>query len=82
MAEGTSPTLELMKEYGIELTRENFLTASHLGKNPPRQLDAEEEAELPSQFQTAHRDMDARLFKKNQQLKEKAANEKKAKKKA
>jgi hypothetical protein len=76
-----SPTLELMKEYGIQPTRENFLKASHpFDKNPPKQLDAEEEAELPAQFQTAHRDMDARLFKKVQKDKEKAAKEKANKK--
>ena len=70
-----SPTLALMKEYGIEPTRENFLKASHPFGSVPRQLDAEEEGELPAQFQTAHRDMDARLFKKAQKLKEQAQKE-------
>jgi len=42
--------LECMKRMGIPLTRENYLDVAYFG-NPPDKLSAEEEAELPDQFQ-------------------------------
>ena len=42
-------TLEYMKKNGVPLTRENYLDYAYLG-NPPAQLSAEEEAELPEEF--------------------------------
>jgi hypothetical protein len=41
--------LDLMWEAGVELTRENYLALAYLG-NPPEQLDAEAESELPEEF--------------------------------
>src|ERR1017187_9475535 len=48
------PILALMKEYGVELTRENYLRWQYLGQygDPPAELTAEEEAELPRQFRS------------------------------
>jgi hypothetical protein len=43
------PTLALMKAYGAELTRGNYLIWEFNGE-PPAELSAEEEAELPPQF--------------------------------
>lgn len=43
------PILELMKEKGAPLTREEYLRWAFLG-NPPVELDPEEEAMLPPQF--------------------------------
>lgn len=42
--------LNYMKKYGLPLTREKYLEMAYLGK-PPTQLSAEEEAEIPEQFQ-------------------------------
>jgi hypothetical protein len=42
-------TLEYMKKKGISLTRENYLDFAYLG-NPPEELSAEEEAEIPSRL--------------------------------
>lgn len=42
--------LEHMKQYKIPETRENYLDLAYLG-NPPEPLSAEQEAELPEQFQ-------------------------------
>ena len=42
--------LDKMKESKIPMTRENYLQLAYFG-NPPEQLDAEEEAQLPEQFQ-------------------------------
>jgi len=42
--------LRFMKEHNIPLTRENYLDVAYLG-NPPGELSAEEEAELPEEFQ-------------------------------
>ena len=39
-------TLEYMKKNGVPLTRENYLDYAYLG-NPPDELSAEEEAEIP-----------------------------------
>lgn len=44
------PVLALMREYGAEMTRENYLNWAFCGE-PPAELSAEEEAELPRQFQ-------------------------------
>ena len=41
-----------LKEVGIPLTRRNYLNAAYLG-TPPKELSAEEEAELPEQIQRA-----------------------------
>jgi hypothetical protein len=40
------PTLEFLKANGLPLTRENYLYVAYLG-NPPKELDAESEANLP-----------------------------------
>lgn len=45
-----SPVLALMREYGVEPTRENYLLFNYCGE-PPAELSAEEEAELPRQLQ-------------------------------
>jgi hypothetical protein len=42
--------LKFMNEHKIPLTRENYLEIAYMG-TPPTELDAEEEAELPEQFQ-------------------------------
>jgi hypothetical protein len=42
--------LDWMQKHDIPLTRENYLNAAYLG-NPPKELSAEEEAELPEMFQ-------------------------------
>lgn len=42
--------VDKMLAAGIEMTRENYLQLAYLG-NPPAELSAEEEAELPEQFQ-------------------------------
>jgi len=42
--------LRFMKQHDIPLTRENYLDVAYLG-NPPEELSAEEEAELPEEFQ-------------------------------
>jgi hypothetical protein len=39
----------MMQINGIELTRENYLELAHFGE-PPDELSAEEEADLPVQF--------------------------------
>jgi hypothetical protein len=41
--------LDLMKRHNIPLTRENYLDIAYFG-NPPEELDAEAEAELPLEF--------------------------------
>jgi len=52
-----SPTLALLLESGEEPTRENFLNLALLGEDRP--LSAEEEFELPEEFQT--HELDAKL---------------------
>jgi hypothetical protein len=42
--------LDYMKKNNLPLTREKYLEMAYLG-NPPAELDAEEEAELPREFQ-------------------------------
>jgi len=42
--------LEYMKKHNKPLTREKYLELAYLG-DPPAELSAEEEAELPEQFQ-------------------------------
>jgi len=42
--------LDKMKQENIPLTRENYLALAYLG-NPPEELGAEEEAELPEEIQ-------------------------------
>ncbi len=42
--------LEKMKAEKLPMTRAQYLALSYLG-NPPAQLSAEQEAELPEQFQ-------------------------------
>ena len=42
--------LKFMVEKGVPLTRENYLEIAYMG-NPPIELDAEEEFDLPEQFQ-------------------------------
>lgn len=43
--------LEHMKKIGVPLTRENYLDFAYLG-NPPDELSAEEEAEIPEELQS------------------------------
>jgi hypothetical protein len=43
-------TVEYMKKNGVPITRANYLDYAYLG-NPPAQLSAEEEAELPEELQ-------------------------------
>lgn len=45
-----NPVLEFMRKNGIPETRENYLEIAYMG-TPPEELDAEEEAQLPPQFQ-------------------------------
>lgn len=42
--------LEMMKHHVIPETRKNYLALAYLG-NPPDELSAEQELELPVQFQ-------------------------------
>jgi hypothetical protein len=42
--------IEFMKRHNIPMTRENYLDVAYMG-NPPEVLDAEEEYNLPEQFQ-------------------------------
>jgi hypothetical protein len=44
-------TLELLKKYGIPLTRENYLRLAFAGNPPEEPLDGEIEAELPEELQ-------------------------------
>ena len=46
----SNPIIELLKEYGIPVNRENYLELAYLGE-PPEELSAEEELELPEQLQ-------------------------------
>jgi hypothetical protein len=46
----TDIVMDKMKQAGIPMTRENYLDLAYMG-NPPEQLDGEEEANLPEQFQ-------------------------------
>ena len=48
-----SPVSALMREMGIELTREAYLNISFMGEPPEEPLDPELECELPRQFQRA-----------------------------
>jgi hypothetical protein len=48
--------LEKMKEEGIPMTRENYLELAYMG-NPPEELDGEEEAALPEQFQKPEQEL-------------------------
>jgi hypothetical protein len=43
-------TIRLLEEYGIPVTRENYLNLAFAG-NPPQELDAEVEAEIPDTFE-------------------------------
>ena len=38
--------LALLREFNLPITREDYLTLAYLGR-PPKQLSAEEEADLP-----------------------------------
>jgi|HubBroStandDraft_4_1064222.scaffolds.fasta_scaffold1488032_1 hypothetical protein len=49
--------LEMMKEEKLPMTREQYLALAYMG-NPPEPLSAEEEAELPEQFQLDEDDED------------------------
>ena len=44
-----NPVIEAMKKYRIPLTRENYLELAYMGE-PPKELTAEEELELPEQL--------------------------------
>lgn len=46
--------LDKMKESGIPMTRENYLELAYMG-DPPEKLSAEEEADLPEEFQLKDR---------------------------
>ena len=45
----TDGIITMMQKNGIELTRENYLELAYFGE-PPDELSAEEEADLPVQF--------------------------------
>jgi hypothetical protein len=47
-----SVVLALMKHLGIQVTREKYLELAHLGE-PPAEISAEEEADLPEHLQRA-----------------------------
>ncbi len=47
----TDCVLDYMKKHDVPMTRENYLELAYLG-NPPSSLSAEEESELPEEFQT------------------------------
>jgi hypothetical protein len=42
--------LEYMKKHNVPLTRDKYLELAYFG-NPPEELSAEQEAELPEEFQ-------------------------------
>ena len=42
--------LDKMKKENVPLTRDNYLAFAYLG-NPPEELSAEEESQLPKEFQ-------------------------------
>jgi hypothetical protein len=44
------PVVEWLKKKNIPLTRRNYLNVAYLG-DPPAELSAEEEAELPEEIQ-------------------------------
>lgn len=46
----TDAVIEKLKKENLPLTRENYLQFAYLG-NPPTRLTAEEEEQLPPQFQ-------------------------------
>ena len=41
--------LALLREFNLPVTREDYLNLSYLGR-PPKQLSAEEEADLPKEI--------------------------------
>jgi hypothetical protein len=43
-------TIRLLEEYGIPVTRENYLHLAFMGNPPPEPLDGEIEAELPEEL--------------------------------
>ena len=47
---GSDSFMRIMKRDGIPLTRENYIDFVYAG-NPPEELSAEEEAQLPEMFQ-------------------------------
>lgn len=46
---GSDPVVQLMNKYQIPLNRQNYLDIAYFGE-PPAELSAEEELELPEQF--------------------------------
>jgi hypothetical protein len=46
---GDDAVVDKMLRLGMQMIRENYLNMAYLG-NPPEELPAEEEAELPEQF--------------------------------
>tara|TARA_R110000851_G_scaffold257656_1_gene410139 strand:+ start:1100 stop:1261 length:162 start_codon:yes stop_codon:yes gene_type:complete len=46
---GSDDVVTLMKRMGLPMDRETYLDLAYFG-NPPEELTAEEEAELPDQF--------------------------------
>ena len=47
---GNNDLMALMQKLGLPMDRETYLDLAYFG-NPPKELSAEEEAELPEQFQ-------------------------------
>ena len=45
----SNPVIELLKEYGIPVNRENYLELAYMG-DVPEELSAEEELELPEEL--------------------------------
>ena len=54
--EQSDGTLRLLKEYGIPLTRENYLYLAFAGTPPPEPLDGELKADLPWQIRREDHD--------------------------
>lgn len=52
-----SIVLDYMKKHNIPLTRENYLQIAYLG-DPPEELGAEEEAEIPEEIQSSNHEED------------------------
>ena len=52
--------LDYMKKHNIPLTRENYLAIAYFG-DPPDELDAEGEAEIPEEIQSSNHEYNQEL---------------------
>ena len=50
------PTLQMLKEYGLPVTRENYLYVAFMGNPPEEPLDGEIEASLPPELRRSDED--------------------------